>query len=343
MSHSSSTIKDVAERAGVSRSSVSRYLNGARVREAEAIAQAISDLGYEPSPIARSLRSGRTRSVGVIVADVENPFFAAAFKGIEAVARAHEDHDRDPVQLFLCNTAESPARLLELLDGLSGRVDGLVIAPPIEEEPPKVLVEQLVPVVLLDREFSGEPFADSVVIDNEGGMAEVVRHLVELGHRRIGLISGPLNTTPGRGRYVGYRAAITDAGLDWDDELVVFGDFRRDGGRDGLRQLLHLDPAPTAVIAANNMMALGALEELVARGITLPGDLSFAGFDDLDDAALIRPAPSTVSRPMAEQGSRAMELLLARLRGEEGPPRRILLPTHFVVRRSTGPPPATTS
>lgn len=339
---SSVTIKDVAARAGVSRSSVSRYLNGHVVREADAIAEAIAELGYEPSPIARSLRSGRTRSVGVIVADVTNPFFAAVFKGIEAVARANRDYDRDPVQLFLCNTEESPDRLLELLDGLSGRVDGLVIAPPIETAPPEDLMRQRVPVVLLDREFSGEPFADTVLIDNEGGMAAAVRHLAGLGHERIGLISGPLDTTPGRGRYEGYQQGMVEAGLLVNDELVAAGDFRKEAGHRGMVELLSLDPAPTAVVAGNNMMALGALEELTARGLRIPDDVSFVGFDDLEEAALLRPAVSTVSRPMEGQGRQAMELLLGRLRGKEGPPRRIVLPTKFVDRESTGPPPSRT-
>ena len=339
MNRSGITIQDVASRAGVSRSSVSRYLNGATVREAKAIADAVADLSYEPSPIARSLRSGRTQSVGVVVADVANPFFAAVFKGIEAVTRAYRDHHHDSVQLFLCNTEENPERLLELLDGLSGRVDGLIIAPPIETAPPEELLRQRVPVVLLDREFSGEPFADTVLIDNEGGMAAAVRHLASLGHRRIGLISGPLDTTPGRRRHEGYLQGLREAGLETPDELVAIGDFRKEGGHRGTAQLLTLDSPPTAIVAGNNMMALGALEQLAARDMRVPNDVSFVGFDDLEEAALLRPAISTVSRPMAEQGSQAMSLLLERLRGEGGPPRRIVLPTKFVDRESTGAPP----
>lgn len=339
MSRSGVTIMDVAARAGASRSSVSRYLNGHTVREAQAIASAIAELGYEASPIARSLRSGRTRSVGVIVADVANPFFAAAFKGIETVARQHSDSSPDSVQLFLCNTEESIDRLLEVLDGLSGRVDGLVIAPPTETAPPDVLLRQRVPLVLLDREFSGDPFADAVLIDNEGGMAAAVRHLAELGHERIGLISGPLNTTPGQGRYDGYCRGLAQSGLPRRDELVVFGDFRKESGRTGAAQLLDMVPRPTAMVAANNLMALGALSEFVARGLRIPDEVTFVGFDDLENAALLRPAISTVGRPMEEQGAKAMELLLARLRGEEGPPQRIVLPTRFVARESSGPPP----
>ncbi|MEX2466458.1 MAG: LacI family DNA-binding transcriptional regulator [Gemmatimonadota bacterium] len=329
----------MAALAGVSRSSVSRYLNGHRVREAEGIAQAIDELRYEPSPIARSLRSGRTQSIGVIVADVANPFFAAAFKGIESETRRATTGPRAPIQLFLCNTEESFDQLLELLDSLSGRVDGLIIAPPIETPPPHDLVRQGVPVVLLDREFSGPSFTDSVLVDNEGGLVSAVTHLFELGHQRIGFISGPLDTTPGRGRHEGYRLGLDACGLPWDEDLVVIGDFMERAGRDGVSRLLELDPPPTALVAANNLMSLGALEELFQREIRIPEEVSFIGFDDLEAAELVRPAITTISRPMGEQGAEAMRLLRRRLRGEEGPPRRIVLPTRLAVRGSTAPPP----
>jgi LacI family transcriptional regulator len=275
----------------------------------------------------------------VIVADVANPFFAAAFKGIEAVARRTPAPGGESIHLFLCNTEESIDRLLEVLAELSGRVDGLVIAPPTDTPPPEDLVRRRVPVVLLDREFSGEPFADSVVVDNEGGMAATVQHLAALGHERIGKIRGPVNTTPGRGRYEGYRQGLSASGVPWREELVVVGDFKKASGRAGAAQLLALSPGPTALVAANNLMALGALQELMARRLRIPDDISFASFDDLEDAPLLRPSVSTVSRPMEDQGARAMELLLARLGGDERPPDRVVLPTQFVPRESTGSPP----
>jgi LacI family transcriptional regulator len=332
------TITDVAALAGVSRSSVSRYLNGHRVRQADLIARAIAELSYEPSPIARSLRSGQTQSVGVIVADVANPFFASAFKGIESEIRQAEASAPAPIQLFLCNTEESVDQLLELLDSLSGRVDGLIIAPPVESPPPEDLVRQRVPVVLLDREFSGPAFADSVLVDNAGGVFSAVTHLAELGHQRIGFISGPLDTTPGRGRYEGYCRGIEACGLPWNDSLVVAGDFREQGGQRSVMRLLELDPPPTALVSANNLMSLGVLAELARREVQIPEQISFVGFDDLEAAALLRPAITTISRPMEEQGAEAMRLLRARLRGEEGPPQRIVLPTRLTIRGSTASP-----
>lgn len=338
---SRTTINDVAAHAGVSRSSVSRYLNGHRVRRAETIQASIGTLGYEPNPIARSLRSGRTRSVGVIVADVANPFFAAAFKGIEAEARREENGPADPVQLFLCNTGESDARLLEVLDGLAGRVDGLIVAALRESQPPPGLLQR-VPVVLLDREFAGTPFSDAVVVDNAGGMAEAIAYLATFGHRRIGLISGPTDTTPGRGRLEGYRRGLSSCGLPWDERLTAYGDFGQRSGRTAAAKLLAVSSPPTAIVATNNLMALGALREIGERGLVLPDDLSFVGFDDFEAAGLMRPAISTISRPMQQQGAIAMRLLLARWRGEEGLPQRVVMPTQFIARGSCGPVPIAT-
>jgi LacI family transcriptional regulator len=333
----------VAALAGVSRSSVSRFLNGHRVHRAELIASAIEELGYEPSPIARSLRSGRTQSVGVIVADVANPFFASAFKGIESEIRRWWADAPASIQLFLCNTEESVDRLRELLESLSGRVDGLIIAPPVESPPLQELVRLRVPVVLLDREFSGPAFTDSVLVDNEGGIISAVSHLAELGHQRIGFISGPVDTTPGRGRYQGYRRGVAASGLQASDDLVVFGDFKERGGQEGVVQLLKLSPPPTALIAANNLMALGALAELSTSDVRIPEELSFVGFDDLVAAALLRPAITTVSRPMEEQGAQAMRLLRLRLQGEEGPPQRLVMTTRLSIRGSTTLPPVMSS
>lgn len=333
------TINDVARHAAVSRTTVSRFLNGSTVRRADDIAAAIAALNFEPNPIARSLREGRTSSVGVIVADVANPFFAAAFKGIEDEARRHNATDRLPVQLFLCNTEEREDRLLELIDGLNGRVDGLIIAPPVETTPPDELRREREPVVLLDRVFSGEPFADSVLVDNHGGMRTAVEYLVGLGHRRIGLISGPENTTPGRQRLEGFVDGIRASGLPWDDDLIAFGDFREPGGALAATRLLQLPRPPTAIISANNLMSLGALAQLARTGIQLPDELSFVGFDDLAPAALLRPSVTTISRPTRDQGAQAMRMLTQRLRGDRRPPVELVLPVELHPRGSTAPPP----
>lgn len=332
------TINDVAQRAGVSRSSVSRFLNGRPVRRSEQISSAIEELGFEPNPIARSLRAGRTSSVGVIVADVSNPFFAAAFRGIEAEARRHRAPEHLPIQLLLCNTDERVDRLLELLEGLSGRVDGLIIAPPVETEPPDAILRVRDTIVLLDRVFRGPPIADCVLVDNVGGVVEAIEHLTALGHRRIGLISGPENTTPGRQRLEGYLTGLRDAGLPTHDELITFGDFRESGGARAAAQLLSLSTPPTAIISANNLMSLGALAELARLEIRIPTDIAFVAFDDLATAELLRPSITTVSRPMRAQGVHAMELLEQRLRGVRRPPVQLVLPTHLRPRGSSGPP-----
>ncbi|MCC5950381.1 MAG: LacI family DNA-binding transcriptional regulator [Nitriliruptoraceae bacterium] len=331
------TIDDVAALSGVSRSSVSRYLNGNNVRSRDAIRSAIEKLGYEASPIARSLRSGRTSLIGVLVADVSNPFFGAAFRGIESVARSEGSAGPDPVQLLLCNTDEHEDRLAELLEGLAGRIDALIIAPPVESDPPAQLARLGIPVVLLDRVFAGPPVGDAVLVDNEGGVAAAVHHLAELGHVRIGFISGPLDSTPGRGRYEGYRQGLDGVGLPFSEELVAFGDFRKRSGEIATAQLLALDEPPTALIATNNLMALGALDELDHQSVQVGHELSFVGFDDFEAAELMRPPVATVSRPMAEQGEIAMRLLLARMNGNTAPFEQIVLPTRFVPRGSCAP------
>lgn len=326
-------IHEVAQRAGVSTATVSRYLSGQNVRLAEPIAEAIAALDYYPSSIARSLKSGVTRNIGVVVPDITNPFFASAVKGIEMASRSHA------YNIFLSNTDESADRQNQVLTTLAGIVDALIVTPAIESAAvPEALARHKVPVVLLDREWGEDHGFDSVVVDNVDGASQVVRHLAQLGHTRVATIAGPLDSTPGRLRYEGFADAIKKAGLEADDALVQHGDFRETSGYLGLKTLIGLDQPPTAVFVANNLMAIGALRACKEAGLRLPGDLSFVSFDDLDLNGLFVPAITTVSRPMAEQGELAMSLLAERLLdGGAGPGRRCMLETRLSVRDSTGP------
>jgi LacI family transcriptional regulator len=328
-------IHDVAERAGVSTATVSRYLSGRTVRSADAIAEAVQALDYSPSAIARSLKSGVTRNIGVVIPDITNPFFASAVKGIEKASRDQA------YNIFLANTDESAARQNQILTTLVGMVDALIVTPAIESAVvPEALARHEVPVVLLDREWGEDHGLDSVVVDNFGGAGHVVRHLAQLGHRRVATIAGPLDSTPGRLRYEGFAAAGRTAGLDDDAALIQQGDFRETSGYLGLKSLLGLDRPPTAVFVANNMMAVGALRACKEAGLRLPDDLSFVSFDDFDLNDLLAPAITTVSRPTIEQGELAMSLLSERLAGgASGPGRRCVLETRLSVRDSSGPVP----
>lgn len=328
-------MEDVARRAGVSPATVSRYLSGQTVRAPAAIAEAVDALEYAPSAIARSLKSGVTRNIGVVVPDITNPFFAAAVKGIEEGSRDQA------YNIFLSNSDESAERQNQILTTLVGMVDALIVTPAIESaDVPQALARHATPVVLLDREWGEDRGFDCVVVDNRGGARQAVRHLAQLGHERIGNIAGPLDSTPGRLRWEGFSEEVRSAGLDTDPALVHVGDFRETSGYLGLKTLLALEPAPTAVFVANNLMAIGALRACREAGLDLPADLSFVSFDDLVMGDLLQPAITTVSRPTTEQGALAMSLLIERLKSPSvGPGRRCVLETHLTVRESSGPAP----
>lgn len=330
------TITDVARLAGVSTTTISRYLNGERVRAQEAISEAITELRFRPSQAARSLKLGVTRSIGVVVPDVANPFFAAVVKGAESIAR-----DRG-YSVFLCNTEESGEREEEVLATLAERVDGLILAPTTEPaDVPAVLRSPGLSVVFLDRELATTDAFDSVLVDNEGGARQAARHLLELGHERIGVISGPLDTTPGRGRYEGFVAELAESGMELGEDMLQVGDFRQESGYQGALRLLALKRPPTALFVANNLMSIGALRALNAMRVRPPEQISFVGFDDLDLAEILNPPLTVIDRPMEEQGALAMRLLLARIDEPNGmPPQHIVLDTRLLVRGSTAPPPA---
>lgn len=331
---SDATIADVAQRAGVSATTVSRFLAGQSVRAADMIRAAVRDLDYHPSPAARSLRSGRTRSIALVVPDVTNPFFAAAVKGAEAVAR------QDDYNLFLYNTNESVDREVAVLADLVGRVDGAILAPTVESDEAPLRAHQAgLPIVFLDREIGGSPMFDAVLVDNAGGSRRAAEHLLDLGHRRIAIVNGTLHSTPGRQRREGFLETLKSHGVEPPESYEEHGDFREESGYQAVLRLLALEHPPTAVYVTNNLMTVGALRALHDIGVRVPGQLSVVGFDDLPLASLLLPPLTVVDRPTEEQGSLAMRLLLRRLHdNQDSVPRRIVLETKLLVRGSTAPP-----
>jgi LacI family transcriptional regulator len=334
-----STIGDVAKRAGVSPATVSRFLTGHSVRAHEAIAQAIDELSYSPNAIARSLKSGVTGNIGVVVPDITNPFFAQAVKGIEEGSREQS------YNIFLANTNENAERQNEILTAMIGMIDALILTPAIESaQVPEALERHSVPVVLLDREFGEDLGLDSVLVDNLGGARQAARHLTQLGHRDIAIISGPLDSTPGRLRHQGFLEGLRDAGVEPRPDLLYMGDFREMSGYLGIKTLLSLERPPSAVFVANNSMAVGALRGCRETGARLPQDFSFVSFDDFELGDLFQSAITTVSRPTVEQGALAMSLLSERLAGQAPDrPRKCVLETRLSVRDSSGPPPSLTT
>ena len=328
------SMKDVARHAGVSVATVSHVLNDTR-RVAPAtharVLAAIEQLGYESNMLARGLRTKRTMIIGLLVSDIQNPFFTSAVRGVEDAALPRGYH------VVLCNTDEDLQREDEYLRELRKRqVDGLILAssaPRLQPVHQPWSFDR--PVVFMDREVAGVQ-GGSIRVDNVKGMHLAAEHLVQLGHSRIAMVSGPLDKISGYERYHGLRKALADLGLNLDDELVRFGDFRLDGGKRAAADLFAVSPPPTAVVVANNLMTLGCLLALRELGWQVPRDISVLGFDDMDWAPLMNPPLTTIKQPTYQMGEEAVEMLFEQMRGEE--PRHVFLDPRLIVRQSTAPP-----
>lgn len=333
-----STIHDVAKAAGVSIATVSATINqSAYVSPAlqERVRKAVAEVGYHPDGIARSLKTRTTKTLGLIISDISNPFFTAVIRGIEDVANARG------YTLVLCNTderLEKERAYVQLLR--SRRVDGLIMAPVgIAEEYEGFDAAVAVPLVFIDRRVPGR--ADAVVVDNVRGALDVVRHLIDLRHRRIGIITGLPKISTSKERLQGYRQALTEAGLPVDPALLKIGYSRLDGGYQAARELLGLPARPTAVFATNNLMAIGLMRAVAECGLRCPQDISVACFDDFEWASVFHPRLTTVAQPTYDMGTKAAELLLARLDGSHaGEPREVVLSPTLIIRDSCGAPPA---
>jgi len=332
------TIREVADAAGVSTATVSRLLSGRRVNNPEQIQKIIDRLGYRPNPVAIGLRTGMHRTIGVISPDTSNSLLAEVVQGIQREARALG------YRVLVGDSNEDAALELELMHDLAQRTDGLLIFP-VNEEGNVLDYHHSLPLVLVDRDsFHDEPH-DLVAVDNARGGQLAVEHLVRFGHTRIATITGPLTSYPGRMRYVGFRDAMQDAGLELPEEYVVDGRFDDAGGAAAMAALLALPQPPTAVFVANNTMTMGAYAELRARGVKIPDELSLIGFDDFRLADLLTPSVTVIDRPTAEQGRTAARLMFDRIRdrakGNSGEPVHLNLDVSLTVRESTGPVPFT--
>lgn len=327
------TIKEVAKEAGVSVATVSRTLSGSGRVSAEVrgrVEVAAGKLGYRPNALARSLRARSTRTLGLVIPNVTNPFFTQ-------MARAVEDGARDRgYSLIFGNTDEDPERESEYLNVLlEKRVDGLVISPARAASPHLAEAELAgVPVVFLDRYVRGVE-APVVRADGRRAVDELAGYLVGLGHERLAIISGPPETVPGEERLDAFVKRAVELGVTVAEEYVRVGDFRRESGVRAMRELLELDEPPTAVFAANNLMALGALQALSRAGVRMPEDISFASFDDVSWFELVAPAITTISQPVKELGTAAARMLPELVKGDDV--ESVILEAELVVRGSCGP------
>lgn len=330
------TIHDVARRAGVSATTVSHVINSTRPVSNELrgrVVVAMDELGFQPNALARSLRRKQSHTIGLVVPDTANPFFAEMARGIEDTAYA-AGHT-----VILCNSDGETAReslYLELL--LKRQVDGIVLVSAGESiEVSRTLLERALPIVMVDRELPGVAL-DCVFTDQIAGGRMATDHLLGLGHTRIGCITGPTGLAPSEGRAAGYMASLHNAGRTVDPALIVCGDFHDNSGYANAMTLLAQAERPSALFACNDLMAIGAMAAARALHIAIPGDLSIVGYDDIGLAAYMNPPLTTVAQPKYELGRVAAQMLLERTADHSLPPRRVLLRSSLVVRESTAPP-----
>ena len=329
------TITDVARRAGVSPVTVSRVINetgNVSATTQAKVERAIEELGYIPSVMARSLRSKRTRTLALIVSDITNPFWTTVARGVEDAAQSRD------YSVFLYNTDENPVKQQRYLDVVVAQgVDGVMIAPyDSDARNLAKLRRRNVPTVTVDRRIHGWD-VDSVYSDSLSGAKALTQHLINLGHERTALISGPVNTSTAKDRVAGYCVALTEAGIPVDPRLIKQGEFRVTSGEELTNQVLDQGLCPTAIFAANNAIAVGVIQALGRRGLRVPQDMALVCFDDLPDVSRLFPFLTVVTQPAYDMGMNAAQLLLSRLDGDVGlRARRVVLPTRLIIRYSCG-------
>ncbi|SFK97068.1 LacI family DNA-binding transcriptional regulator [Streptomyces pini] len=331
------TIKTVAARAGVGRTTVSRVLNGSTLVSDEAraaVQTAIAELGYVPSSVARSLVTSRTDSIALVIPESESrlgsePYFSAVIRGVSNGLAGTQ------IQLLL--TLVRDQREMDQLTRFltARRVDGVLLVSVHRDDPLPGLLEKLgLPTVLAGRRSPAEPL-HHVHSDNIGGARDAVRHLIERGRGEIATITGPPDMDVADSRLRGWRKALGEAGREAGGELVAPADFTEEGGRLAMRELLERRPGLDAVFAASDVMAAGALAELRRRGRRVPDDVAVVGFDDSIVARHTDPPLTTVRQPVEEIGRSITDLLLREIGEPGGARRHLLLPTSLVVRDST--------
>lgn len=329
------TIVDVARAAGVSTATVSRVLNDHPKVDAvlrSRVLRAIKDLGYRPSRVARSLRTRRNRVWALIISDVRTgPFFADVVRGVEDIAYGAG------YSLFLCNADEDTAKEASYIElAVAENVGGMILTPSSERTDLAPLIHSGIPVVLADRTLPSAD-TDTVIVDNVSGAHQAVSHLLAGGYKRAACITGPVTTTTGERRYLGYCKALAEAGRDVDESLVRFADFREAGGREAMRDLLGQRRRPDAVFVTNHLMTIGALQAIDEAGLAIPSDIAIVSFDDMSWSTLLRPPLTAVSQPAYDVGAESARLLLSRLDGYDGAARMVTLSPTLVVRGSSVP------
>ena len=328
------TIKDVAQRAGVSRSTVSRVLNNQRYVAAdvrERVLNTMDALGYQPNRAARRLRANRSDLLGLIIPDIQNALFLSLVRAVEDLAYAHQ------MNVILCNTDDNPDKQKSYLEVMQAQqAAGLLVIPTGTQDASMLapVRDAGIPIVLLDREIALE--ADTVLVDNVGGTRLAISHLISLKYRRIAIIAGMQNLTPGRERLRGYTETLAEFGIPIDEELIKLGNFKVESGYALTYELMQSSDPPDAIFVSNNLMSLGCLRALHELKIAIPDQVALVGFDDMPWAEDLNPPLTTVAQPSYEMGQQALELLLKRMSCREMPYRKIILQPRLFVREFCG-------
>lgn len=328
------TLIDVAKKAGVSPITVSRVINKTghiSPKMLERVNQAIAELGYVPNELARSLRLKRTNTLALILTDITNPFFTIIARGVEDTA------NQAGYNVIFYNTDESVEKEKKSFNLiLQNQVDGVLLVPATSSSKLVDLInEQGLPLVVLDRAVPSK--TDGVQCDSTGGAYQLVKLLIGLGHRRITMINGPVDVSTSLDRLTGYKQAMAEAGLQ-NFEACYFGRFEQNSGYELTKKVMAQFPRPTALFAANNLIAIGTLMALHDLNLRVPEDVAVVGFDDLPLDLVVKPFLTVVAQPAYEMGKKATELLIERINGArpEGDYQSIVLPVELIVRASSG-------
>lgn len=329
------TMKQVAEKAKVSTTTVSHVINNTRVVSEDArerVLSVIRDLRYIPSAVARSLKNDKTHTLGMIIPNNSNPYFAEIIQGIEA------ESFKLGYNIILCNSYDDPKKQAAYTRVLmEKRIDGLIIVSSgSDEELNQLLSDEGIPKVLVDREVPGLA-ADFIEADHEQGGYLATKYLIDLGHRDIACVSGPKTLLPSSDRVQGYWRALKEAGIALRDDFLAHSDFTSQGGFTAFQQLLALKQRPTAIFASNDLMAIGGLCAAHQAGVNIPEELSVIGYDDIALASFTTPRLTTIAQPKYEIGVLTAQVMVKRILNAELPLCREMLETQLMIRQSTAP------
>lgn len=329
------TVYTVAEKAGVSIATVSRVINDStkvHPRTRDRVLKVIEELDYHPNLTAQGLALNITEIIALIFPDISGPFYSEVIRGVEKEASQHNYS----LLIYGTHGKESNARFLRRLPG---RVDGMILMTrSVDDQYIFELSRKHIPFVLLDRETSTVK-ADCILSNNMEAAEQATEHLIQHGHQRIAFISGPVGSPDSNARLTGYRQILQKHGLPDLPSLLEIGDFLQPGGYQAMNHLLDQTVIPDAVFAANDEMAIGAIEAIRSRGLSVPEDVAVIGFDDIQMASYIQPALTTIRQPMRQFGTLAVQQLLRRIQDPSSAVETILLPTELIIRQSCGCPP----